>query len=88
MEKSTRKTVNLMHDTVDEEQTVAEKRTSEKKIELHSYAQEILTDIEYRQQFKVRGVTSSNTLPNPARHTLTHIRPNPAGEGGGRWRRA
>lgn len=57
MEKTVRKTVNLMQDPVEEE-AVAEKRTSEKKTELHSYAQEIMTDIEYRQQFKVRRISS------------------------------
>lgn len=45
--KQTRKTVNV---------AVHEERDSgpeDKKPELHTYAQEILTDVEYRQQFKV-----------------------------------
>lgn len=29
------------------------KKTKEKKREVHSYAQEIMADLEYRQQFKV-----------------------------------
>lgn len=47
MEKHARKTVNVMleddHDS----------GVDEKKVELHSYAQEMLTNVEYRQQFKV-----------------------------------
>lgn len=46
--KHPRKTVNV---TVEEDHDSG--ILDEKKPELHSYAQEMLTDVEYRQQFKV-----------------------------------
>lgn len=71
--KQTRKTVNV---------AVHEERDSgpeDKKPELHTYAQEILTDVEYRQQFKVttreRGCLSQTYFPSLLQVTET------AGEG-------
>lgn len=55
MEKPQRKTVNLMQEVVDDESPpMVIKPVTEKK-EIHSYALEIQTDIDYRQQFKVTG---------------------------------
>lgn len=55
MEKHPRKTVNVILED-DRDSGILD----EKKVELHSYAQEMLTNVEYRQQFKVRETKREN----------------------------